>query len=280
MRVETLVIVGVGLLGGSIALAARRRGAAGRVVGVDGSRAALEHARGKLLVDDVACLSDAAAAADFVVVCTPVDCIASHILAAAPACRPRCLITDVGSTKAGIVRAVEANLPPGVAYVGSHPLAGSEKHGPQHADAALFERRQVLVTPTPRTDPASLERVSAFWHALGATVRVMDPEGHDRAMALTSHLPHVAASALSGVLPPELSGLTATGFRDTTRLAASNPALWSAILQANRAAVVEALDRYAEQLADFRAALEANDRAALEALLAQGKQVKDSLPKG
>jgi len=277
MRVETLAIVGVGLLGGSIALAARRRRAAARVVGVDASRAALDHALGRALVDAVAGLPEAAAAADFVVVCTPVDCIASQILAAAPACNPGCLLTDVGSTKAEIVRAVEGCLPPGVAYVGSHPLAGSEKHGPEHADAALFERRQVIVTPTPRTDPTSLDRVSSFWEALGATVRVMDPEEHDRALALTSHLPHLVASALAAVLPPELAPLTATGFRDTTRLAASSPALWSAILQANRAAVLEALARYGERLADFRAALEANDRAALEALLARGKQVKDSL---
>jgi prephenate dehydrogenase len=277
MRVETLTIIGVGLLGGSIALAARRRRAAARVVGVDDNRAALDHALSRSLVDEVAGLREAAGAADFVVVCTPVDCIASQVLAAAPACRPGCVLTDVGSTKAEIVRAVEANLPPGVAYVGSHPLAGSEKHGPEHADSALFERRQVIVTPTPRTNPAPLERVSCFWRALGATVRVMDPEEHDRAMALTSHLPHLVASALAGVLPPELSSLTATGFRDTTRLAASGPALWSAILQANRAAILQALDRYAEQLAGFRTALEANDRTALEALLVQGKQVKDAL---
>jgi prephenate dehydrogenase len=277
MRVTTLAIVGVGLLGGSIALAARCRHIAARIVGVDEQRPALEHALQRSLIDAAVDLPTAAATADLLVFCTPVDCIAAQILAAAPACRAGCLLTDVGSTKAEIVRSVEGRLPAGVAYIGSHPLAGSEKNGPKHASAALFEQRQVIVTPTPRTDAVSLERITSFWQALGATVRIMDPEAHDRALALTSHLPHLAASALAGVLPPELFALTATGFRDTTRLAASNPALWSAILHANASAVLEALDRYSEQLQRFRAALEAKDRAALETLLAQGKQNKDGL---
>lgn len=278
MHLSTLAIVGVGLLGGSLALAARRRHVAARLVGVDDQPAALEHAVRRGLIDNAADLPAAAATAEMMVFCTPVDCIAAQILVAAPHCRPGCLLTDVGSTKAEIVRSVEGRLPPGVAYVGSHPLAGSEKNGPTHADAALFEQRQVLVTPTPRTDPLAVDRVTSFWQALGATVRLMDPEAHDRALALTSHLPHVVASALAGVLPPELFALTATGFRDTTRLAASNPALWSAILQSNAAAILEALDRYGEQLERFRAALAAADRAALEALLAQGKRNKDALP--
>jgi prephenate dehydrogenase len=211
------------------------------------------------------------------VFCTPVDCIAAQILLAAPACQPGCLLTDVGSTKAAIVRSVEGRLPPGVAYVGSHPLAGSEKHGPEHASPALFDQRQVIVTPTPRTDAAAVQRITSFWQALGARVRLMDPEAHDGALALTSHLPHIAASALAGVLPPELFALTATGFRDTTRLAASNPALWSGILHSNVAAILEALARYGEQLERFRTALAANDRTALEALLTQGKCNKDAL---
>jgi cyclohexadieny/prephenate dehydrogenase len=280
MRVTTLAIVGIGLLGGSLALAARRRQVAARIIGVDAQPASLEHALQRNLIDATADLPAAAAAAELMVFCTPVDCIAAQILAAAPACRPGCLLTDVGSTKAEIVRNLEGRLPPDVVYVGSHPLAGSEKNGPYHASAALFEQRQVLVTPTPSTDIAAVERITSFWQALGATVRLMDPEAHDRALALTSHLPHVAASALAGVLPVELFTLTATGFRDTTRLAASNPAMWSAILQSNAAAVLEALGRYGKQLECFRAALAGNDRAALEALLAKGKQNKDALSDG
>jgi prephenate dehydrogenase len=278
MRVTTLAIVGVGLLGGSIALAARRRQLAERILGVD-HPSAREQALRLELIDEAVELRTAAATADLLIFCTPVDCLAAQILAAAPACRAGCLLTDVGSTKAEIVRTVESHLPPGVAFVGSHPLAGSEKNGSEHARAALFDQRLVIVTPTPRTEPASVERIAAFWRALGATVRVMDPEVHDRALALTSHLPHVVASALASVLTPDLFSLTATGFRDTTRLAASNSALWTAILSANSSAVLQAIDRYSEQLANYRAALAANDRAALEALLAQGKQNKDALGK-
>jgi prephenate dehydrogenase len=277
MRVENLAIVGVGLLGGSIALAACRRHVAAHIIGVDEQRSVLDHALQQALIDAAEDLASAAAIADLIVFCTPVDCIAAQILAAAPLCPAGCLLTDVGSTKAEIVRTVGTSLPPGVNYVGSHPLAGSEKNGPKHASAVLFEQRQVIVTPTSYSDPVALESISSFWQALGATVRVMDPEMHDRAMALTSHLPHLVASALAGVLPPELFALTATGFRDTTRLAASNPALWSAILNANDAAILQALDSYSEQLQRFRAALEVKDRVALETLLAQGKHNKEAL---
>jgi prephenate dehydrogenase len=248
-----------------------------RIVGVDANTSVAEHGLRQRLLDESMNLADAAALADLMIFCTPVDCIAAQIVAAASTCRPGCLLTDVGSTKATIVRTVEANLPPGIAYVGSHPLAGSEKHGPEHASAALFEQRQVLVTPTPHTEPSALERISAFWQALGGTVRIMDPEAHDRALALTSHLPHLIASALAGVLPPELVSLTASGFRDTTRLAASNPALWSAILHTNAPGVLEALDRFSARLDEFRAALANGDRPAMEALLREGKQVKDGM---
>jgi prephenate dehydrogenase len=279
MTIDTLAVVGVGLLGGSIGLAARRRGLAARVVGTDRQPAVLERARERGCLDEArADLGGAVAGAEVVVFCTPVDGIAAQVLAAAPACRPGTLLTDVGSTKAAIVGDVEGRLPPGVAFVGSHPLAGSEKHGPEHAQANLFDDRLVLVTATPRTGQADLARAVAFWRALGARVEVMDPGEHDRALALTSHLPHLMASALAGVLPPEWAGLTATGFRDTTRLAAGNPALWTAIFGANQPALLAALDRLDEQLRRFRQALTAGDRAALEALLRQAKTLRDGLP--
>src|SRR5262249_29728245 len=148
----------------------------------------------------------------------------------APASRPGTVLTDVGSTKAEVVRVVGA-LANGVVFVGSHPLAGSEKQGPEHADADLFAGRLVVVTPGPHTEEAALCRVADFWRALGAGVERMSPEEHDDAVALTSHLPHVVASALAGALPPELAGLTATGFRDSTRIAAGGPDLWAAILR-------------------------------------------------
>jgi prephenate dehydrogenase len=273
----TLAVVGVGLLGGSVALAARRRGLADRVVGIDHDGAALEQGRRRGLLDDASTDLLAAAAADLVVFCTPVDRIAAQVLELAPACRPGTVLTDVGSTKAAIVGGVEGRLPAGVSFVGGHPLAGSEKQGHPHADGDLFRGRCVVLTPTPRTDEPATQRVEAFWRGLGAAVRRMAPEEHDRAMALTSHLPHLVASALAGTLPPELAELTAGGFRDTTRLASGGPELWSAIFRTNRAAVLEAVGRFAAHLERFRAALEAGDFAAVEELLRQGKRTRDDL---
>jgi prephenate dehydrogenase len=278
MRIANLLIVGVGLLGGSIALAARRRGVAARVVGVGRRADVLEQARKEGMLDDTSLhLPDAAGEADLIVFCTPVDCIADQVLEAAAYCRPGTLLTDVGSTKAGIVRAVRGRLPAGVEFVGSHPLAGSEKHGPAHARADLFEGRLVIVTPDKGASDNALSRIRAFWTELGARVRLMDAGEHDRALALTSHLPHLLSSALAGILTPDLNDLTASGFRDVTRLAAGLPGLWSAIFRDNQSSLLAALDRLEARLRQFRAALEQDDPAALEALLEEGKKVRDDL---
>ena len=278
MRIDNLLIVGVGLLGGSIALAARRRGVAARVVGFGRRVDVLEQARNEGMLDEVATrLADAAARSDLIVFCTPVDCIADQVLEAGAHCRPGTLLTDVGSTKASIVRAVRGRLPAGVEFIGSHPLAGSEKHGPAHARADLLDGRLVLVTRDAGSSDNALSRIRAFWTELGARVHVMDAEEHDRALALTSHLPHLLTSALAGIVTPDLYELTASGFRDTTRLAAGHPGLWSAIFRDNQAHLLGALDRLEEQLRQFRAALQQGDSDALEALLEQAKKVRDEL---
>jgi cyclohexadieny/prephenate dehydrogenase len=277
-RINTLVLVGVGLIGGSIALAARRRGVAARVIGVDRQPEALDRALRDGLLDEAhSHLAAAAGVADLVVFCTPVDTIAAQVIEAAAACRPGTLLTDTGSAKAAIVRAVRGRLPAGIEFVGSHPLAGSQKHGPAHASAHLLEGRLVVVTPEPYTTDNALSPIRDFWTALGARVQVMDADEHDRALALTSHLPHLLSSALAGILPPELYELTATGFHDTTRLAAGQPTLWSAIFRANHVHLLTSLDRLNEQLQRFREALLQGDQATLEALLQQGKQVRDDL---
>jgi cyclohexadieny/prephenate dehydrogenase len=278
MRISTLAIVGVGLIGGSIALAARRRGVAERIVGSDRQAEALAQAlRDGAIEEGHSDLARAVAGADFVVFCTPVDCIADQVIEAAANCRPGTLLTDAGSTKAAILRAVHGRLPAGVEFVGSHPLAGSEKHGPAHARAHLLEGRLAIITPDVDTSDNALARISSFWTALGARVRVMDADAHDRALALTSHLPHLLSSALAGSLPPELYDLTATGFRDATRLASGLPALWSAIFRANQAHVLAALDQLEVQLRHFREALQQGDRSTLEALLQKGKKIRDDL---
>jgi prephenate dehydrogenase len=278
MRIGTLTIVGVGLIGGSIGLGARRRGLAGRVIGAGRNLAALERARELGAIDHV-CLDvcEAVRRADVAVFCTPVTLIPEQVLAAAPACGNGTLLTDAGSTKGAIVRALDGKLPGRVRFVGSHPLAGSEKRGPEHADADLFQGRVTVVTPTPQTDRAAVERTVEFWRGLDSRVIVMGPDEHDRALAITSHLPHLLASALAGILPPELHDLAATGFRDTTRVAAGDPSLWTGIFLQNRAALVEAMGTLQDQLIEFKAALLAGDESAIDALLAEGKKGRDAL---
>jgi prephenate dehydrogenase len=278
MTLETLTIVGVGLIGGSVGLAARQRRVARRVVGVGLHRDTLDRARLQGVIDE-ACLDLAAAvrAADLVVFCTPVDHLVEQIVAAAPHCAAHAVLTDVGSTKAVIVHGVEERLPAGAAFVGSHPLAGSEKQGSDHATPHLFSNRVTVVTPTARTPPAALERVSAFWAALGARVHRMSPEDHDEALALTSHLPHLLASALAGLLPPHLQDLTATGFRDTTRIAAGDAALWTAIFTQNRPALLRALAALRGRLDGIEDALQHHHLSAIHAWLDQAKKVRDAL---
>jgi prephenate dehydrogenase len=278
MQLGTLTIVGVGLIGGSIGLAAKRRQLAKRIVGVGRRQEPLQYAKKRGILDSYALdLGQAVADAEVVVFCTPVPLIAPQALAAASHCPNGCLLTDAGSTKAAIVEALEEQVPSGVNFVGGHPLAGSEKQGPEHADAELFRDRLAIVTQTPHTNRAALEKTTEFWQALGSRVRIMGPEEHDRALAFTSHLPHVAAAALASMLPTGLHAVTASGFRDTTRIAAGDPALWTGILESNRQAVLEAIQQLEAQLARFRHALETQDQQRLTELLAQAKRVRDAL---
>lgn len=278
MKIGTLTIVGVGLIGGSIGLAARRRKVADRILGAGRRQAALDQALAVGAIHEGSLdLTGAVHHADVAVFCTPVDCIARQVLDAASGCAPGTLLTDAGSTKAEIVRSVEGRLAKGVAFVGSHPLAGSEKRGAEHADADLFQDRLTIVTRTAATDARAVERTTAFWQALGSRVQVMGPEEHDRALALTSHLPHLVAAALAGILPPEQYPFTASGFRDTTRIAAGDSTLWTGIFAQNRPAVLESLKHFEDRLTQFREALALGDWAALGELLAQAKKVRDAL---
>jgi cyclohexadieny/prephenate dehydrogenase len=277
MRIDTLGLVGVGLIGASVGLAARKRGAAGRILGVGNRPEVVQRALARGALDEMRPNVRSLADADVIIFCTPVDLIAGQVIEAAAVCRPGALLTDAGSTKAKLVREIEGRLPQGAAFVGGHPLAGSEKQGPDNANADLFEGRTVVLTPTARTSDKALSLAKSFWESLGARVRLMPPEEHDRALAMTSHLPHVTASALAAVLPREWVGLTAGGFRDATRVASGGPDLWAAILQANADGVLEAMNGFDKQMAEFRQALTSGDRDALVALLRQGKQLRDGL---
>jgi prephenate dehydrogenase len=278
MQFEQITVVGVGLIGGSVGLAARARKLAGRVVGVGRDARTLARAVELGAIDSFTTdLADGVRGADLVVVCTPVDTIADVILRAAPHARAGTVFTDGGSTKRDIVAAVEGRLPRGVEYVPAHPLAGAEKNGAEHARADLYENRVTILTPTALTDPAATERVAAFWGALGSRLVPMSPEAHDAALARTSHLPHAVASAVAGATPIDLLSLTAGGFRDVTRIAAGDPHLWAAIFRANREPVLAALRAFTERIDEFKRLLEAGDGAGLVRWLTEGKQVRDAL---
>ncbi len=278
MTIQKLTIVGVGLIGGSIGLAARRRDLADQVVGVGRQTSTLDKAQELgAITEGTLELDKGVFGANFVVFCTPVHLISKQILQAAPHLAKGTLLTDAGSTKGSIVRELEGKLPKEVHFLGSHPLAGSEKRGPEHADADLFQDRLTILTPTEQTQESTLQQVQEFWKGLGSHIKLMSPEAHDQALALTSHLPHLLASALAGILPEDLYELTATGFRDTTRVAASDPSIWTGIFQQNREAVLQTLQILNQRLNEFQQALENNEKPRIDSLLAQAKKVRDAL---
>lgn len=277
---NAVAIVGVGLIGGSIGLALRRRGLAREVIGIGRRRESLAIARQVGAVTQTALNLAAAATAELIVVCTPVGRIAVDVLAAAAHCQAGTLITDAGSTKSEIVAAIDGNLPDGVTFLGSHPLAGSEKSGPAAADAELFSGRTVVVTPTDYSRDDDLRALTGFWESLGARVTVMTPQAHDRALASTSHLPHLVAAALASATALADLPLTAGGWADTTRIAAGDPELWAQIFQSNQRHLLAALDEYQVAVDRLRAAVERGDRQLLHTLLAAAKQRRDSLEPG
>jgi prephenate dehydrogenase len=281
---DTVAIVGVGLIGGSIGLALRERRLAQKVVGIGRRQQSLDAARKVGAIDNgVTNLASGVSQAQLIVVATPVDTIAERVIQASAACPAASLITDAGSTKEAIVSAVDAGLATrrsGPRFVGSHPLAGDHRTGPEHSRSDLFDGRTVVITPSEHTRPAAVTEVSGFWESLGANVRSMTPREHDRALAMTSHLPHVAAVALAAATPSELLPLTASGWRDTTRVAGGDPALWQAILTANRQHVLDALDMMRQTFASLRESLEQGDNESLIAILetaAKRKRDRDAL---
>ncbi len=259
-RFDTIAIVGVGLIGGSIGLAVRQRQIARRVIGVGRRAASLGQARRRGAIDcGTTRLASGVADAELTIFCTPVHLIAEQAREAATHCPADAVLSDAGSTKRRIVERLDGAMPRGVRFVGAHPLAGSENRGVSEARADLFVGRVCVVTPTERTGAREAETVSGFWRSLGSRVLTMSPEAHDQALAHTSHLPHLAAAALAVALPEKYHEVVATGFRDTTRIAASDPELWTAIFIENAGPLLDALASYEGTLHKFRRALESRD---------------------
>lgn len=272
---EKLVVVGLGLLGGSVADAARRRGVARRVVGVarasDQAAAAVEAG----LVDEAG--TDVAAAAgrsDLLVLATPVGAMARVLERAAPALGQGSLVTDVGSVKAALAETLPGLLPPGCSYVGAHPMAGSHRAGLAHARAELLEGAVCVVVPPPGAPEDAVARVVAFWESLGMRVCRRGPERHDAEVAWVSHLPHAVAFAFGRILadaPAGAAALRGSGFRDFTRIAGSEPALWADILVHNRKALAGPLSVMGGALERLSRCIEAGDAEGLETLLAEAR---------
>ena len=280
--IRRLAVVGVGLLGGSVAKAARERGLAREVVAVGRRMDSLAPALRERVVDRItADLADGLAAADFVILATPVATIEALVPEVWRAAADGATITDVGSAKGAIVRRAErlaADRP--LAFVGSHPMAGSELSGYEASRADLFQEALVIVTPTDRTHAVALKRVSEFWEALGARVSTMDPDVHDRAVAAASHLPHLVAYALvetAARLDSSCFEVAARGFKDATRLAASDARVWREIFLTNRAALAEALAAFKGSLGDLERLIADESGGALERALERIRQIRSGL---
>jgi prephenate dehydrogenase len=274
---ERAAIAGVGLIGGSLALAARAAGLIGEVVGIGRSEANLATALRRGCVDRVVRDPADIGAIDLLVLAVPVRSTAAVAASLLPHLPAGTVVTDVGSVKGEVVEALEALLPGDRPFVGAHPIAGSERAGAVAATADLFAGARCVLTPTPRTDAAALARVRALWEGVGARVEEMTPAAHDRALAWTSHVVHALAYGLVRAIEradPSLLAFAGPSLRDATRVAASPAELWRDIFLANAGAVSDALGELGGELERLRAAIAAGDAAALEALLAAAVAAK------
>lgn len=272
--IEKLAVLGLGLLGGSVAAAVKQRGLAKEIVGAGRRIEPLERARSAGIVDSVASPIDAVIGADFVVLGTPVGSMPKLLADVATNLEAGCIVTDVGSVKLWVIEMLPGLLPEGVEFVGSHPMAGSHLRGPDHARADLFEGATCVVTPRAGQDSSAIERVENFWRSLGARVTRRTPAAHDEEVAWVSHLPHLLAFAFAQSLdsaPPGIGELAGSGFRDFTRIAQSDAELWGEILSLNSKALSGPLNHFSESLAKLARLLEEGDGETLEQTLSQAR---------
>lgn len=279
-----VAVIGLGLIGGSIARAVRHHMPTVALSGHDADPAVRARAAELDLVDDLADSAGAAVIdADLVILCAPVGAIGAIAREIAADLAPGAVVSDVGSSKAGILAALSAALP-GAAVVPAHPVAGTENSGPDAGFATLFHGRWCILTPPGDADPAAVARVAAFWERLGARVDVMDAQHHDLVLAITSHLPHLiaytivgTASDLEEVTRSEVIKYSAGGFRDFTRIAASDPTMWRDVFLANKDAVLEMLQRFTEDLTALQRAIRWGDGDALFELFTRTRAVRRSI---
>jgi len=278
------VIIGVGLIGGSLAISLRQKSMAGSIVGVGRGLKNLEAAVRLGVIDSFTHeVEEAVAGADLVVAAVPVMKIADTIRRAAPYLKQGCVVTDVGSAKGAIIAEVEPLMPAGTHFVAGHPIAGTEHSGVEAAFAGLFSGRKTILTPTANTDKGALEAMRLMWEAAGAEVVLMDAAAHDHVLAAVSHLPHmIAYSLVNTVADIEDAGVdalsfSAGGFRDFTRIASSSPEMWADICAMNRDAIIKMIDAFQWRLEMLRHHIDAIDMAGLKADFTRAKLVRDAL---
>ncbi|MBC8341119.1 MAG: prephenate dehydrogenase [Proteobacteria bacterium] len=268
---ERVAILGVGLLGGSVALAAKKHGLAKHVGGCGRRQAPLQAALARGVLDEVADVASACRDADLVLLATPLASMAAVLEAAAPELGPKTIVTDVGSVKGPVAGTLPKLLPAGTTFIGSHPMAGSHLNGVEHAEADLFEGACCVITPGSGASPEAVERLRGFWEGIGAKVLERSPEAHDDHAAWISHLPHALAFAFIHALretPPAAGEMIGSGFRDFTRIARSDAALWGDILSANRKSLAAPLEKFGQSLSALARALEEGDANKVEQFLA------------
>ena len=282
---ERIALVGIGLIGSSLARIIRREGLAGHLVVSTRSADTLRRAEELGLGDSY--LADAAEAvrdADLVIVSVPVGASEAVAMAIQDALKPGAIVTDVGSTKASVIAQMGPHIPAGVHFIPDHPLAGTEKSGPDAGFAELFANRWCILTPLEGTDPAALEKLADFWRACGSNIDTMDPQHHDMVLAIVSHLPHIiaynivgTADDLQSVTESEVIKYSASGFRDFTRLAASDPTMWRDVCLHNKDAILEMLARFSEDLASLQRAIRWGDGDKLFDLFTRTRHIRRSI---
>jgi len=283
---KRIALLGIGLIGSSVARIARERAdIAGEIVANARTQATLDRVMELGFADRVELdPARAVAGADCVMLCAPVGAYEALAQTIAPYLDPGCIITDVGSTKQSVIRDVAPHVPAGVHFVPAHPLAGTEYSGPDAGFTTLFQGRWTLLTPLPGTDPAAVEKISELWRRCGSMVEAMEPAHHDRVLAIVSHLPHLIAFTICGTAEgleeesrAQVLKFAASGFRDFTRIAASDPVMWRDIFLNNREALLEMLQRFTEDAQAMARAVRWGDPAYIEHRIQQGRAIRRSL---
>lgn len=277
-----IALIGIGLIGSSLARLARRDNLADHITVCARTQATLDKARARGFADSTT--TDARAcieSADLVVLCTPLGTYAEIARAIAPGLRSGAIVTDVGSAKECVIADVGPHVPEGVHFVPGHPIAGTEYSGPEAGFAELFEGRFCILTPPPGTDPAAVERIAALWRHAGMTVQTMSARHHDRVLAITSHLPHLIAYTIVGTatdleeqVKSEVIKFSAGGFRDFTRIAASDPVMWRDVFLNNRDAVLEMLARFTEDLTALQRAIRWGEGEVLQDRFTRTREIR------